>query len=47
VKDTTHYITRDLDAMDAGEGWVTLEVVDEHWFYLWGEEHEPGETRQH
>ena len=38
VKDDLHYIERDLDVMEWGQGWVTIDVVDEHWFWLWCQE---------
>lgn len=39
-----HYIDQDLIPLEQEgvEGWTTLSLEDEHWFYVWGEDQPNG-----
>ena len=37
MRDTYHYIHRDLDHTDTGTGWVEITLLDRYWMQLWSE----------
>ena len=37
MRDTYHYISRDLDHTDAGTGWVEVTLLDRYWMQLWAQ----------